>query len=59
MLITIAILLLGVWLLGLLGLYQIGNVFHLFLLAGLWLLLLAFALARDAVLRPPPPPDKQ
>jgi hypothetical protein len=48
---TIALVLLAVWLLGLLGVYQIGTLFHLFLLAGLMLLLLAFLHARDAALR--------
>jgi|RhiMethySRZTD1v2_1073278.scaffolds.fasta_scaffold5585095_1 hypothetical protein len=58
MLVKAAILLLSAWLLGLLGLYRIGDVFHGFFLIGLMLLLLAFARARDAALRPPPPDER-
>lgn len=51
MLFKIALVLLAVWLLGLLGLYRIGDVFHVFLLVGLMLLLLGFLHARDAAVR--------
>ena len=47
------LLLLVLWVVGLSGLYPIGDAFHAFLLVGLLLLLLAFARARDAALRPP------
>jgi hypothetical protein len=47
------LLLLVLWLIGLSGLYQIGDAFHMLLLIGLLLLLLAFARARDEALRPP------
>ena len=39
---------LGAWLLGVVGLYQIGDLVHVFLLVGLTLLLLAVLKARDA-----------
>lgn len=48
MLFTIAFVLLGAWLLGVLGLYRIGDLIHVLLLVGLMLLLLAFLKARDA-----------
>jgi hypothetical protein len=48
MLFTIALVLLGAWLLGVLGLYRIGDVIHVLLLGGLMLLLIAFLKARDA-----------
>ena len=54
MLLKAAILLLVAWPLGFLGLYGSGNLFHALLLVGLMLLLLGFARARDAALRPPP-----
>jgi hypothetical protein len=43
--------LLAVWLPGLVGVYRIGELFHVFLLVGLTLLLLAFLHARDAAVR--------
>jgi hypothetical protein len=52
MLFRIALVLLIVWLLGLIGVYHIGDLFHGFLLVGLMLLLLAFLHARDAAVRP-------
>ena len=53
MLSTIAFVLLGVWLLGLGGVYDVGDLFHGLLLVGLMLFLLAFLRARDAALRRP------
>ncbi|MFN2445876.1 MAG: hypothetical protein ABR606_09905 [Vicinamibacterales bacterium] len=51
MLFKIALVILAMWLLGVLGLYTIGDRVHVLLLAGLGLLLLAFLKARDAVVR--------
>ena len=51
MLFRIGFVLLGAWLIGVLGVYRIGNAVHVLLLAGLMLLLLAFAKARDAGLQ--------
>jgi hypothetical protein len=51
MLFKIALALLAVWLLGVLGLYTIGDFVHVLLLGGLFLLLLAFLRARDAAVR--------
>jgi hypothetical protein len=51
MLFKIALVLLAVWLLGLFGVYNFGDLFHGFLLVGLMLLLLAFLRAREAALR--------
>ena len=51
MLFKIALALLAVWLLGVLGLYTIGDLVHVLLLVGLGLLLLAFLRARDAAVR--------
>jgi len=48
MLFKIALLLLFVWLLGVLGVYDVGTLVHVPLLVGLMLLLLAFLKARDA-----------
>jgi hypothetical protein len=48
MLFTIAFVLLAAWLVGLFGMYPGGDLFHVFLLVGLMLLLLAFLRARDA-----------
>jgi len=56
MLFKIAIGLLLVWLLGMLGVYRVGDLTHVFLLVGLMLLLLAVLKARDAALHPPNPP---
>ena len=44
-----ALLLLAVWLVGVLGLYEAGNLVHVLLLVGLLLLLLGTVKARDAV----------
>ena len=51
MLFTVALVLLALWLLGLVGVYRIGDLFHVFLLIGLMFLLLAFLRAREAALR--------
>lgn len=51
MLLKIATVLLALWGLGLVGLYDVGDLFHVFLLAGLMLLMLAFLRARDAAAR--------
>jgi hypothetical protein len=51
MLFKIGLVLLAVWVLGLLGVYRIGDLFHVFLLIGLMLLLLGFLNARDAAVR--------
>lgn len=48
MLIKVGLVLLAVWLLGLVGVYWIGDLFHGLLLVGLMLLLLGFLRARDA-----------
>lgn len=61
MLFKIALVLLIAWLLGLIGVYRVGDVVHVLLLVGLMLLLLAFLRARDAVVRRPigGDPDKR
>jgi hypothetical protein len=51
MLLKTALVLLAAWLLGLVGLYNIGDLVHVLLLVGLMLLLLAFLRARDAAAR--------
>lgn len=48
MLLTIALILLAVWLLAVGGVFSIGPPVHVLLLAGLMLLLLSFLKARDA-----------
>ena len=48
MLLKIACVLLVVWLLGVLGLYSIGDLVHVLLLVGLMLLLLGVLKAREA-----------
>ena len=59
MLFKIAFVLLAIWLLGrlldMVGVYRVGDLAHVFLLAGGMLLLLAVLKARDAALRPPSP----
>lgn len=47
MLLYIALALLGVWFLGMLGVFEVGKVVHVPLLVGLLLLLVAFLQARD------------
>jgi hypothetical protein len=51
MLFKTALVLLMAWLLGVLGVYRVGELVHLLLLVGLMLLLLAFLKARDAAAR--------
>ena len=53
MLFTAALVLLAGWMLERIGAYHIGSAAHLFLLAGLMLLLIAFLQARDAAMRTP------
>ncbi|HEX2459553.1 MAG TPA: DUF5670 family protein [Vicinamibacterales bacterium] len=48
MLFKIALVLLSLWLIGVVGVYNIGDSVHVLLLVGLMLLLLAFLRARDA-----------
>jgi hypothetical protein len=50
MLLKVAVALLIAWLLGVLGLYRLGDFVHLLLLVGLTLLLLGILRARDAAL---------
>ena len=51
MLFKVAFVLLIAWLLGILGVYRVGDLVHVLLLVGLMLLLLAFVRARDAAAR--------
>ena len=51
MLFKIAFALLAIWGLGVIGLYDAGDLVHVLLLVGLLLLLLAFLKARDAAAR--------
>jgi hypothetical protein len=51
MLVKTALVLFSVWLIGVLGVYDVGQLVHVLLLAGLMLLLLAFLRARDAAAR--------
>jgi hypothetical protein len=51
MLFTLAFVLLLSWLLGMAGVYQLGDVLHALLLIGLMLLMMAFVRARDAAMR--------
>ena len=51
MLFKVAFVSLIAWLLGVLGLYRVGDLVHVLLLVGLWLLLIAFLRARDAAAR--------
>ena len=61
MLFKIALVLLAAWLLGVVGVYNVGVLVHVLLLVGLMLLLLAFVRAREAALRRAVggPPEKQ
>ena len=58
MLFKASLVLLAIWLLGLVGVYRVGELVHVFLLVGLMLLLLAMLKARDAALRPPNAPTE-
>jgi hypothetical protein len=51
MLFRAAFVLLIAWLLGVVGVYRAGDIVHVLLLVGLFLLLLAVVRARDAALR--------
>jgi hypothetical protein len=51
MLFKVAFVLLFLWLLGMAGLYQVGEFVHVLLLVGLMLLMMAFIKAREAALR--------
>ncbi len=51
MLFKVGLVLLAVWLLGLVGVYRIGDLLHVLLLVGLMLLLLGLLRARDAASR--------
>ena len=51
MLFKIALVLLSVWLIGVVGVYNVGDLVHVLLLVGLMLLLLAFLRARDTAAR--------
>jgi hypothetical protein len=53
MLFKISLVLLSLWLIGVVGVYRVGDLVHVLLLAGLMLLLLAFLRARDAAARAP------
>ena len=49
MLLKVALVLLATWVVGVVGVYDVGSLVHLLLLCGLMLLLLAFVRARDSV----------
>ena len=51
MLLTLALLLLAAWLLGVVGLYDVGTLVHVLLLVGLMFLLLGLLKGRDAATR--------
>ncbi|MGH8636934.1 MAG: lmo0937 family membrane protein [Burkholderiales bacterium] len=51
MLFKIALVLLSLWLIGVVGVYNVGDLVHVLLLVGLMFLLLAFLRARDAATR--------
>ena len=51
MLFKIALVLLSLWLIGVVGVYNVGDLVHVLLIVGLMLLLLAFLRARDAAAR--------
>ena len=51
MLFKISFALLIAWVLGVVGVYRVGDLVHVLLLVGLMLLLLAFVRAREAALR--------
>lgn len=59
MLVKSGIVVLIAWLLGAIGLYSVGERIHVLLLAGLFLLLLAFAKARDAATARHDHPDRE
>ena len=51
MLFMTALVLLAVWCVGVLGVYNVGDLVHVLLLVGLLLLLLAFLRARESAAR--------
>jgi len=51
MLFKVACVLLFLWLLGMAGIYQVGEIVHVLLLVGLLLLMMAFIKARETALR--------
>jgi hypothetical protein len=51
MLFKTGVVLLAAWLLGILGLYRLGELVHVLLLVGLLLLLLAVVKSREAAVR--------
>lgn len=51
MLVKIGVVLLLLWLVGVVGVYQIGKLVHVLLLAGGMLLLLGFARGRDEAMK--------
>jgi hypothetical protein len=53
MLFKTGLVLLSLWLIGVVGVYNVGDLVHVLLLVGLMLLLLAFVRARDAAARRP------
>jgi hypothetical protein len=53
MLLKFGFALLMTWLLGVLGVYRVGQIVHILLLVGLMLLLLGFVKARDAAAKAP------
>ena len=53
MLLKFGLVLLAAWLLGMFGVYRLGQSLHVFLLVGLMLLLLGFLKARDAAAKAP------
>ena len=52
MLVKIAVVLLAAWLVGVLGVYSVGEAVHVLLFVGVMLLLLGVLKARDAALTP-------
>ena len=59
MLLKAALLLLFVWLLGAVGIYDVGIIVHVLLLVGLMLLLIGVLKGRDAVEANRPDPDQR
>jgi hypothetical protein len=53
------LLLLAAWLLGVIGLYELGRAVHVLFLVGLMLLMLGVLKGRDATARQPTRPDRE
>lgn len=53
MLVKLALVLLIAWLIGVLGVYDVGDLVHVLLLVGLMLLLIGILKAREAAAVPP------